>query len=72
MLQRRLVQLAGAEPMPQGDRPLDFGQPPAPDGLRFATPVDQGLEVAFQVGLAQRASLGRDCESSKARCRMRL
>ena len=35
--------------MPQGDQPLDFGQPPAPDGLRLATPVYQGLEVAFQV-----------------------
>jgi hypothetical protein len=47
--------------MPQGDQPLDFGQPPAPDGLRLATPVDQGLEVAFQVGVAQRASLGVGC-----------
>ena len=35
--------------MPDSKEPLDFGQPPPANRLRLATPVHQGLEVAFEM-----------------------
>jgi hypothetical protein len=35
--------------VPQRKQPLDFGQAPAPNGLRFPAPVHERLEVAFEV-----------------------
>ena len=46
--------------MPERKQPVDLRQPPAPNRFRFATTIHQGLEVAFQVGVAQRPSLGRE------------
>src|SRR5215217_1954091 len=42
-------ELFGGEAVPQRKEPLDFCEAPPANGLRLATPVHQGLEVAFEV-----------------------
>src|SRR5262249_26186817 len=51
-LQLLAVELPGSEAVPHGKQPLDYCQPPAPEGHRPA-PVHRGLEVALQVRMAE-------------------
>src|SRR5262249_60591299 len=59
-LQLQSVELAYSEAVPQRKQPLDFGEPPPTDRLRFATSVHQALERPLQVRPAQGPPLGRE------------